>query len=212
VAELTRFMKKFSFGEHIFLTLCLLFFLSFVAAPAFSETIDINTVPVKDLVIEVFSKISTSPGEIVTLPNSGYFDALIANIRNAQHSIDMTMFLFKATATPNNRPEIVLQELILARKRGVEVHVILDKSGYNKDVNEENEKVARKLRRNDIAVLLDSEKTTTHSKIVVIDGRFSFVGSHNLTHSALKYNNELSLLIDSRPLAQELLNYMRKIQ
>jgi phosphatidylserine/phosphatidylglycerophosphate/cardiolipin synthase-like enzyme len=59
---------------------------------------------------------------------------------------------------------------------------------------------------------VDSEKKTTHAKIVVIDRRFSFVGSHNLTHSALVINNEFSLLVDSRPLAEELLKYMRGIK
>ena len=57
------------------------------------------------------------------------------------------------------------------------------------------------LRRNKISVYFDSRKTTTHTKIVVIDKRFCFIGSHNMTHSALAYNHEFSLLIDNLSLA-----------
>ncbi len=162
--------------------------------------------------LTVSPRLRTSPGEIIMLPNSDYFDTLISYIRGAQHNINMTMFFFRTTKSANNRPSIIVQELIKARKRGVDIHVILDESNYNKEVSKENNKVARKLRRNNIDVLMDSEKKTTHSKLVVIDKVFSFVGSHNFTHSALTYNNEFSLLVDSRPLASELLQYMKSIK
>lgn len=162
--------------------------------------------------LEVSPTIKTSPGEIVTLRDSDYFDTLVSYLRGAQHSINMTMFIFKTTSSPQNRPSMIVQELIRARKRGVSIHVTLDNSGYDEGVNRENKKVARKLKKNNITVRMDSEKTTTHAKIVVIDNQFSFVGSHNMTHSALTRNNELSLLVDSRLLAEELLEYMRGIK
>ena len=67
------------------------------------------------------------------------------------------------------------------------------------------------MRKHGIKVNFDSPKTTTHTKLVVIDRRYSMVGSHNFTHAALKYNNELSLLIDDRDLAQQLTDYMAGI-
>ena len=57
-------------------------------------------------------------------------------------------------------------------------------------------------------MIFESPKTTTHNKMVVIDRRYAIVGSHNFTQSALKYNHELSLLVDDRELAGKLITYM----
>jgi phosphatidylserine/phosphatidylglycerophosphate/cardiolipin synthase-like enzyme len=46
---------------------------------------------------------------------------------------------------------------------------------------------------------------------VVIDDRFCFIGSHNLTHSALVHNHEFSLLLDNRRLADELDSYITRL-
>jgi len=43
---------------------------------------------------------------------------------------------------------------------------------------------------------------------MVIDRRYIYIGSHNLTQSALKYNKELSVLIDSPELAGEMTAYL----
>ncbi len=142
------------------------------------------------------------------LPDTLYYDALVDYIGKADISIDMAMFIFKTTASRNNKPRLLVNELIKARKRGVQVRLILEKSSYEDSINEENEKVAEKLQKNGVTVLFDSIKTTTHTKLIVIDRRYSFVGSHNLTHSALAYNHELSLLIDNRKLADQLTGYI----
>jgi len=145
---------------------------------------------------------------IILLPDALYYDALVDYIREANRSIDISMFIFKTTKSRQNKPRKLVDELIKARKKGVNVRVILEKSGYEESINEENEKVARQLRKHDITVLFDSIKKTTHTKLVIVDQRFSFVGSHNLTHSALAYNHELSLLIDDRTLAGQLIDYI----
>jgi phosphatidylserine/phosphatidylglycerophosphate/cardiolipin synthase-like enzyme len=48
-------------------------------------------------------------------------------------------------------------------------------------------------------------------KVVVVDGRFTLLGSHNFTQSALRYNHELSVLVDSPCLAGRVLLYLRRI-
>jgi competence ComEA-like helix-hairpin-helix protein len=145
---------------------------------------------------------------ILLLPDALYYDALVDYIREADRSIDIAMFIFKTTKSRQNKPRKLVDELIKAQKRGVSVRIILEKSGYEESINEENEKVARRLRKNGITVLFDSIKKTTHTKLVIVDQRFSFVGSHNLTHSALAYNHELSLLIDDRTMAGQLIDYI----
>ena len=48
-------------------------------------------------------------------------------------------------------------------------------------------------------------------KTAVIDSRYVYIGSHNLTQSALQRNNELSVLIDSPEIAAEVKAYLDRI-
>ncbi|MEW6518327.1 MAG: phospholipase D-like domain-containing protein [Thermodesulfobacteriota bacterium] len=159
-------------------------------------------------VTTVHRQITTSEGEIIVLPDDHYFTALVDYLKSAKHSIDLTMFLFKTTDSAGNKPALLLKELIAARRKGVDIRVVLENSGYDASINRENKRVAGLLRKNNIRVLFDSPDTTTHAKIVVIDRRYSFIGSHNLTHAALAYNHEVSLLIDNQELAARLTAYM----
>jgi phosphatidylserine/phosphatidylglycerophosphate/cardiolipin synthase-like enzyme len=59
-----------------------------------------------------------------------------------------------------------------------------------------------------IKVVFDSPRTTNHTKVAVIDRRYVIMGSHNLTNSALKYNHEISVLIESPDMAEDTLRYI----
>lgn len=155
------------------------------------------------------TRIITRPGEIVMLANQEYYDALIERIRTAKKRIEIAMFLFKTGHSPNNRPTNILDELVSAKKRGVSVLVVLEKSNQDDDLNTENTRSYKMLRKYGIDTFFETPKTTTHTKLVVIDGRYCFVGSHNFTNSALSYNNELSLLVDNETLAHDISTYIK---
>ena len=91
------------------------------------------------------------------------------------------------------------------------MQVFLEDSGYDPKITQTNKKVAEVLQKKGVTVRFDSKGTTSHMKLVVIDSRFCFIGSHNFTHSALAFNHEFSMLIDSTQLAKELLEYMGTI-
>ena len=76
-------------------------------------------------------------------------------------------------------------------------------------VSRANRDAAERLKKAGVEIRFDAPKKTTHVKIAVIDRRYCFIGSHNLTASALKYNNELSVLVDSPALADRTLDYIR---
>lgn len=155
---------------------------------------------------------SLGQGQSMLLADEHYFPVLINFIKSAHHRIDVAMFLFKTTAAKNNKPAQLVAELIKAGKRGVQVEVVLENSGYNDSINADNQQVAATLRENNIKVRFDSANKTTHTKMVIIDTRFCFVGSHNLSHSALAFNHEMSLLLDNRKMAGELTDYIAAIQ
>jgi phosphatidylserine/phosphatidylglycerophosphate/cardiolipin synthase-like enzyme len=151
---------------------------------------------------------ATNTSKIRILADADYFPTLIGLLDRADSSIDLAMFLFKTGKRKNNRPAMIRDALIRAASRKVKVRVYLERSGYNDKLNESNERVAGRLTAAGVKVIFESPKTTTHNKMVVIDRRYAIVGSHNFTQSALKYNHELSLLIDDRQLAKKLISYM----
>ena len=147
---------------------------------------------------------------LTLLKNRDYFHALSEKIRDARRQIVLAFFLFKTNNRPGSYPELVLQELGAAARRGVRVLVVLERDAKSdSSVNRDNLNAAERLRQAGVEIYFDSPKRTTHTKLAVIDGRYTFIGSHNLTHSALKYNNELSVMIDSPALAEETLNYIK---
>lgn len=152
--------------------------------------------------------IRTRPGDIKILVDSDYYETLVSFIYSAHRSIQISMYLFKTTPAPGNRASKLIRELAAAEKRGVRVKVVLEKSDFNDDLNKENQKTAKRLKKYHIEVAFDSPGTTSHAKVVIIDKRYCFVGSHNFTHSALKRNHEVSLLIDSTGLAHRLGQYI----
>lgn len=160
---------------------------------------------------EKVSRDVPAAAEIKLLLDRDYFPTLLAAIADAHSEIDVAMFLFKPSASARNKPKIVLERLAAARKRGVKVEVVLEKSAYDDDLNKENQHTARLLKDRGIRVRFDRGKATTHAKLVVIDRRYSFIGSHNLTQSALNSNHETSLFIDNRVLAEKLLDYIEKL-
>ena len=158
------------------------------------------------------SKIVTHPGEVMLLPDKQFFEVLTSYIDEARQSIRLATYVFKITDSAKNRARLLVERLAEAHDRGVDVSVLLELSDFSKSINEENEQTIQLLRKHGIQVELDSEETISHMKLVVIDDRFCFVGSHNMTHSALDYNHEFSLLVDSKEMASELTSYIERIR
>ena len=78
--------------------------------------------------IDLNRHISLRPGEVRVLPDEAYFPTLLQYLAQANRRIELAMFLFKTTESPENRPAQLAQALIGARRRGVQVEVLLEKS------------------------------------------------------------------------------------
>jgi len=150
--------------------------------------------------------------QMTLLRNQEYQEALLKGIREARKSIVVASYLFKATGSHRNIPARIVDELVKASRRGIEVTVILERNQRKEDnLNRDNLHTAALLNRGGVKVFFDSPQVTTHVKVAVIDRRLVFLGSHNLTQSALQHNNELSMLVDSPQLANEILEYLDRI-
>lgn len=149
---------------------------------------------------------------VTVLEDKSYFNALLNHIDNAQHEVIVSMYIFKTSGKKSNYADRIKDALIKAAQRGADVHVLLeqeDKSGSS--LNADNEKTARELVKHGVKVYFDSPSKRTHVKAVVIDKKYTFIGSHNLTSSALQYNNEISLMVESEDVARETARYVEGI-
>ena len=146
------------------------------------------------------------------LKNKDYFPSLIKAMDESKSEIIMSFFLFKAGVHKHSYPDMVLAHLAQAAKRGVKIIVILENTGGNDSkLDAENQQTKQLLEEKGVDVYFDSPRQTTHTKLIVIDQRLVLLGSHNLTQAALKYNNEISILLDRPDLAKHARNYMLKI-
>ncbi len=152
-------------------------------------------------------------GRVRLLEDRDYFPVFMQAVDGAKSEIVLSFFLFKTNGSRTSYTDRLLAGLVLAAKRGVQIRIVLERGNGARDsqVDESNRETATRLRQEGIDVVFDSPGTTTHTKVAVIDGRYIFLGSHNLTNSALKYNHELSVCIDSPPLAGETLRYIESL-
>jgi phosphatidylserine/phosphatidylglycerophosphate/cardiolipin synthase-like enzyme len=152
---------------------------------------------------------ATCSSRATLLADRDYADALISGIGDARASVLCSFYLFKIGDGRDNLPRRIADELIRASKRGAKVTVILEKSGRANDpLDAENRRTASLLAQGGVRVRFDSPRVTTHSKVVVIDKRHIYLGSHNLTQAALRHNRELSVRIESPEMASEILSLL----
>ncbi|MBI5407457.1 MAG: hypothetical protein HZA18_07165 [Nitrospirae bacterium] len=157
-------------------------------------------------------ELRATESRVIILEDKAYFDALLDKINRARSNILISMYLFKTTGRKESPANKIKEALIKAVKRGVHVKVLLEvESGRSSSLNKENRYTADGLIKGGVKVSFDSPGKRTHTKAIVVDNRYTFIGSHNLTSSALGYNNELSLMIDSADVAGETTRYIEEI-
>jgi len=149
---------------------------------------------------------------VTPLMDGEFFPALLHAVDGAKHEIFIAVYSFRTGVHPRSYPDQLVDHLARAVKRGVRVKVILETAGErHADLSRQNMKTKELLGKRGVNVYLDSPQKTMHAKGVVVDQKLVFIGSHNFTASALKYNSELSILIDKPDLAKKMRRYMLTI-
>ena len=154
-------------------------------------------------------------GKIYPADNNSYFECLLPKIKGAKKSIYIIMYSAKYYPNyPDSPGNTILNELINARKRGVKIEVIFNRSDQKiaPDLSKENMNTGAYLAKGGIPVYFDSEKKTTHAKLVVIDRKFVVIGSANWTYYAFTNNNEVSVIIESEKLAEHYIKYFETVK
>ncbi|MFH1996393.1 MAG: phospholipase D-like domain-containing protein [Candidatus Omnitrophota bacterium] len=159
--------------------------------------------------------------DVEDISGGKYFPAVKEAIGRARESIYMVMY--SVNLRPYDEESSVSQlvnELIAAHKRGVQVTVVLDQNinFVNRESMDgwqaegKNAWCFKALKEAGINVLYDDATIYTHAKAVVIDGETVILGSANWTRSALFKNFEANVLIQSKELAAQFLENFKKIK
>ena len=152
------------------------------------------------------------PCKVTPLVNREFFPALVAAVDEARGEILISVFSFKAGVHKRSRPDILVEHLARAVERGGDVRVILeDSSAPGSSVAGQNAKTKIILEKRGVKVYMDEPGRTTHTKLVVVDQKLVFVGSHNFTPSAFNHNNEITMMIEKSGLAKEVRAYILKL-
>ena len=172
------------------------------AAATFTTIVTVMQTPSQEV------SISSQTVAIVPLLDKNYFTTLMNWLDRANVSIHVIMYVVKYDPKdPNDPVDQILSKLVDAYKRGVDVRIVVDD-----ETRDSCPETLEFLQSQGIPVKLDeSSGRTTHTKLVIIDDKVVFVGSHNWTESALKYNHEASMLIISSDIAEQFEEYFESI-
>ena len=150
--------------------------------------------------------------DVQVITDREYFGVVRDSIQKAQSSINVMMFeasyYEKHKDSPSN---VLIRELIAAKKRGVGVKVILERREGKERTTSRNLNTGILLAKGGVEVVYDPLTVTTHTKLLIIDGTISIVGSTNWTYNALEKNHEVAVLIHSPEVANSLQNYFHTV-
>jgi phosphatidylserine/phosphatidylglycerophosphate/cardiolipin synthase-like enzyme len=115
--------------------------------------------------------------EVRFSPKGGCIDMVVRAIESARHEILMMAYSF--TADP------ITNALIAAKKRGVTVDVLMDKSNEAESYSD-----LHLLLKGGVEPLIDAHHAIAHNKVLMVDGKLLLTGSFNFTNQAEGENAE----------------------
>lgn len=119
-------------------------------------------------------------------PKGGCTDAIVRELNKARREILVQAYSFSCPA--------IAGALVSARKRGVAVHILLDRANEKETYSE-----LGPLEQQGLDVQIDAHHAIAHNKIIIIDRRTLLTGSFNFTRQAENENAENLLIIKGMP-------------
>lgn len=145
---------------------------------------------------------------VTPLPGQTFFPAVKKAIENAQHSISTMQYQWNFYVGKPDDPVQQLNQSLLSKIRGgVKCRVLINKEGRGQHLTAINMKASRYLIESGAVVKFGKTFPITHAKLWLIDDDIAIIGSHNLSSRSFTVNNEVSAIITSRAVTQELLRY-----
>ncbi len=151
--------------------------------------------------------------EVRPLMDKEYYPALKREIKKSKESIYVAMFVIGMGKSASNPVNVLLNELIAAKKRGVNVKVVVENPTWSgSSLYKKNEEAILYLKKGGVDARFDSPDKEVHDKFILIDGDTLFVGNHNWSKSSMTTNRELSVMVKSKPDNPEFLKHFSRIK
>ena len=132
---------------------------------------------------------------VIPVLGKNYLGRSVNLINKSKYNIGVILYM--AHFTPqyySSKPNILLRALNDAKRRGVRVRVILEKSDFDNKLNEMNKSVFEYLSENKIEIKYDSPDIVTHAKLLLCDNS-ALLGSTNWVIVGLEKNKEANIMI-----------------
>ncbi|MFC1501189.1 phospholipase D-like domain-containing protein [Elusimicrobiota bacterium] len=152
-----------------------------------------------------------SEKRIIPLFGNNYFRSVKKIIEDSKNRIGVILYLAKYYDKNNAKSDSLFKSIIKARKRGVDVSIILEKSSFDKPLNEINRRTSEYLSKHGITVKFDSPDIITHAKLILADNKM-VLGSRNWTKSGLEFNIESDVLIDNNQIVNKFWEYFNNLK
>ena len=153
----------------------------------------------------VFLRLTSPPlmrASVLAADDRDFFNIVHDLLNSAEESIDVVLyqsrFYFRY---PQSTSNILLADLAEASERGVRVRVVLELAGWNVENSEHNRDVWTLLRESGVDLYFDPVDRTSHTKLVIVDGKYVVVGSSNWSYYSLDRNREANVIVHSKRVA-----------
>lgn len=131
-------------------------------------------------------------------PPSKCGNFIVEQIKEAKQSIYIQAYGFTSKK--------IIDALIEAKNRGVEIEIILDRSNFHK----KKQNVIKFLESNQIKIYQDKVAGIAHNKVMIIDNTTVITGSFNFTDNADKRNAENVIVLHDSSVAKQYYDNWKK--
>lgn len=138
---------------------------------------------------------SNEIGYYFTKSNGHPDQELIKVINSSKKDLDIAIYSL-------TKKEIV-QAIIAAKQRGVNVRIITDKQESASNSQKQELSI---LKGADIPIKYNTHQGLMHMKVTIADKRLVTTGSYNYTNAATYYNDEVLVIINNQKIAQDFEN------
>lgn len=156
----------------------------------------------------IFPQPTLFEGKITPLLGSYFYNELISEIEKSKMSIRSIQYQWKWNIHQRfSKVQMLGAAIIRAKKRNIKVEIILNQETQRKHITKINSITNDQLSRAGCAVRMLKTPSLLHTKMWIIDSQIVFIGSHNISTRALTVNEEASVKIESKAVAEFMNKY-----
>ena len=153
---------------------------------------------------------SVESGAVKTLVNRQYFPEVLGLFNAATQRIRVVMYgINYSPKYVGSKVNQLVEALVAASARGVDVAVVIDLSDYNELLNKVNRPAKEYLAEAGVVVFDDPAPITTHAKMILVDDAV-VIGSVNWGKDALENRNETCVVIHAPDVADGFAGYFSR--